>query len=105
METPRATHKLNEARFFLRHLQEEEQKAVRNWPEAFSYYLSAFLSAAVSVIYVLEHEVEDVFNPTTSFESALGLSPLVVREIRPMMTLLNLGDQRQHVSHRLLAYG
>jgi hypothetical protein len=42
-------------------------------------------------------------NPTTSFESALGLSPLFVREIRPMMTLLNLGDQLQHISPRILA--
>jgi hypothetical protein len=40
---------------------------------------------------------------TTSFESALGLSPLFVREIRPMITLFNLGDQLQHVSHRILA--
>jgi hypothetical protein len=42
--------------------------------------------------------------PTTSFESALGLSPLFVREIRPMMTRLNLADPLQHVSNRLLAY-
>jgi hypothetical protein len=42
-------------------------------------------------------------NPTTSFESALGLSPLFVREIRPMITLLNLADQLQHVSNRILA--
>jgi hypothetical protein len=47
--------------------------------------------------------VRDTCNPTTSFESALGLSPLFVREIRPMMTLLNLGDQLQHISPRILA--
>jgi IS1 transposase len=43
------------------------------------------------------------YNPTTSFESAFGLSALFVREICPMIQLLNLGDQRQHVSNRILA--
>ena len=45
------------------------------------------------------------YTPTTSFESAFGLSALFVREICPMITLLNLGDQRQHVSNRILASG
>jgi hypothetical protein len=48
-------------------------------------------------------EMFDIDNPTTSFESAFGLSALFVREICPMITLLNLGNQRQHVSNRILA--
>jgi hypothetical protein len=44
------------------------------------------------------HEPQNVIR-TTSFELALGLSPLFVREIRPMITLFNLGDQH----HTILA--
>src|SRR5262249_10612723 len=35
--------------------------------------------------------------PTTSFDSALGRPPLFVRQIRPMMALLDPGDQRDHL--------
>jgi len=61
MKRLRAHDKLDEARFFLQHLREERRKTVRNRPEAFRYYLSAFLSAAVSVIQVLDHEAGDAF--------------------------------------------
>jgi len=48
--------KLREAQFFLGHLVTEGQKAVRNEPQAFGFYLSAFLSAARSVIFALQYE-------------------------------------------------
>jgi hypothetical protein len=51
----------------------------------------------------MEYVGIDVHNSTKSFESALSLSPLFVREVRPMITLLNLGDRLQHVSNRILA--
>jgi hypothetical protein len=49
-EVPLAQKKLREARFFLGHLQSEEQSGLRN-EEHFAHYLSAFLSAARSVVY------------------------------------------------------
>jgi clan AA aspartic protease (TIGR02281 family) len=48
--------KLAEARFFLRHLQDEAGKVVRQEPAAFGHYLSAFVSAARSVPWVLQNE-------------------------------------------------
>jgi hypothetical protein len=48
--------KLAEARFFLRHLQDEAGKVVRQDPAAFGHYLSAFVSAARSVPWVLQNE-------------------------------------------------
>lgn len=56
MNTPRADYKLREAKFFLDHLKTENKKSVRNDPEAFKYYLSAFLNAAYSVKQVLPTE-------------------------------------------------
>lgn len=46
--------KLREARFFSNHLIGESQKVVRNEPEAFLFYLSAFLSAAQSARSILK---------------------------------------------------
>ncbi|GAF68271.1 unnamed protein product, partial [marine sediment metagenome] len=40
--------KLREARFFLQHLNMEGRKVGCNEPEAFEFFLSAFLSAARS---------------------------------------------------------
>lgn len=54
--TPDTQRKLQETAFFLRHMELEEQKAVRNEPEAFGFYLSAFLSAGRSVTFVLQTE-------------------------------------------------
>ncbi|MBI3695603.1 MAG: hypothetical protein HY238_12290 [Acidobacteria bacterium] len=48
--------KLREAEFFLWHLVDDGQKAVRNEPEAFGFYLSAFLSAGRSVTFALQYE-------------------------------------------------
>jgi hypothetical protein len=48
--------KLAEARFFLGHLREESQKTVRQDPDAFAYYFSAFVSAGRSVTFALQAE-------------------------------------------------
>ncbi len=57
MNTVRADNKIGEARFFLERLREANRE-----PQAFRYYLSAFLSAVISVKYVLTHEHERKFN-------------------------------------------
>jgi hypothetical protein len=48
--------KLREAQFFLRRLFHEARQADINEPEAFTFYLSAFLSAARSVTFALQYE-------------------------------------------------
>jgi hypothetical protein len=53
---PETDRKLREAAFFLRLLTIEEGSPVRNDPEAFGFYLSAFLSAGRSVTWVLQSE-------------------------------------------------
>ncbi len=60
--TPRAIYKLEEARFFLGHLREEIGKGASSEPGVFSYYLSAFLSAARSVTWVLQKEAKDPYD-------------------------------------------
>lgn len=57
--TPRASEKLEEAQFFLWHMKEEDQKTDRQWAEAFKYYLSAFLTAAASVVDTAIYQVRD----------------------------------------------
>lgn len=54
--------KLREARFFLDRLIAESKRAVRNEPEALGFYLSAFLSAARSVTFALQHEEKDRYD-------------------------------------------
>jgi len=48
--------KLREARFFLSRLDTESRRTVRNEPEAFDYFMSAFVSAARSVTFALQAE-------------------------------------------------
>jgi hypothetical protein len=48
--------KLDEARFFLGHLRQEAAQVMRLRPEAFGHYLSAFITAARSVPWVLQKE-------------------------------------------------
>ena len=52
--------KLREARFFLSHLETENRRAVRNEPEAFDYFMSAFVSAARSVTFALQAEEKTI---------------------------------------------
>ena len=54
--------KLHEAKFFLRLLNQASQEVVRNEPEAFEFYLSAFLSAARSVTFALQYEEKDKYD-------------------------------------------
>jgi hypothetical protein len=54
MKTTRARHKLGEAQFFLYHLRKERDRDA----QAFSYFLSAFLNAAYSLVQVLEVETK-----------------------------------------------
>jgi len=62
---PETARKLREARFFLGHMQAEERKPIRQAPEAFPFYLSAFLSAARSITFVLQAELggEERYRP------------------------------------------
>ena len=53
---PETRRKLDEARFFWARLDAEAKKAIRPEPEAFGYFLSAFLSAARSVSFVAQKE-------------------------------------------------
>ena len=53
--------KLREAKFFCRLLGQTSEEVVRNEPEAFEYYLSAFLSAARSVTFALQYEEKDKY--------------------------------------------
>jgi len=57
MNTERADTKIGEARFFLERLREANRD-----PQAFRFYLSAFLTAVISVIYVLTREDKRKFN-------------------------------------------
>jgi hypothetical protein len=64
---PNTQRKLREAKFFYGHLARESQQRVFSQPEAFAYYLSAFVSAARSVGYVLQKEEKkkyDVWFPS-----------------------------------------
>jgi len=54
--------KLREAHFFLQKLLAESKVFVRNEPEAFQFYLSAFLSAARSVTFALQCEEKEKYD-------------------------------------------
>jgi hypothetical protein len=53
--------KLDEARFFLGHMRAEAAKVVKQQPEAFGHYLSAFITAARSVPWVLQCEQQEKY--------------------------------------------
>ena len=57
-----AQKKLREAQFFFRHLAAESRRVVVPEPEAFDFYLSAFLSSARSVEHALHYEKKKEFN-------------------------------------------
>src|SRR5574341_2483848 len=66
MKTPRANYKLGEVRFFFWHLQEENRKVGKQCPEAFGYYLSAFLNATYSVVEILKREADKEYRSRCS---------------------------------------
>jgi hypothetical protein len=53
--------KLDEARFFLGHMRAEAAKVIRQHPEAFGHYFSAFITAARSVPWVLQCEQNEKY--------------------------------------------
>jgi hypothetical protein len=53
---PLTEMKLREAKFFFALLNNTSQQIVRNEPEAFAFYLNAFLSAARAVTFALQYE-------------------------------------------------
>ena len=59
--------KLREARFFVRLLNQVSQEAVRNEPEAFEFYLSAFLLAARSTTFALQYEENAILGDVVEF--------------------------------------
>lgn len=85
--------KLREAQFFLGHLVNEAQKAVRNEPEAFGFYLSAFLSAARSVTFALQYEEKSKYD-----EWFPGWSENLSAEDQNLLKFLN--DQRNYEQKR-----
>lgn len=54
--------KVRETEFFLRLLVHEREKFIKNEPEAFVFYLSAFLSAARSVTFALQSEWKEKYD-------------------------------------------
>jgi hypothetical protein len=58
MHTPRAYHKLREANFFLDHLRSEQRDPKQLTSASFVYYLSAFLSAGRSTLWIVELEAK-----------------------------------------------
>jgi hypothetical protein len=53
---PITAMKLREAKFFFALLHNAEQQIIRNEPEAFAFFLNAFLSAARAVTFALKYE-------------------------------------------------
>ena len=58
---PATQRKLREAQFFLRHLCDENKQVSRKEPDAFQFYLSAFLSAGRSVTFALKWEEKEKY--------------------------------------------
>jgi len=94
---PETDRKLREAAFFLRLLTIEEGSTVLNDHDAFGFYLSAFLSAARSVTWVLQKEAgvgQDIYDPWyTAWEARQ--SP----DHRDLLTFMN--KQRVAEIHKL----
>ncbi len=61
MDIPMTRRKLEEAKFFLGHMERMTRRTHANWDE-FGHYLSAFVGAARSVRWVLQAESKDLYN-------------------------------------------
>ena len=73
LELPATAAKLAEAEFFYRKLAEITQRVFSPEPEAFGYYLSAFVSAARSVTFALQAEHKQKYDAWFSaWEAALS---------------------------------
>lgn len=89
----RTQKKLREARFFFRLLSREVQEAVRTEPEAFEFYLNAFLSSARSVTFALQNEEKDKYD-------AWSQTWLKNRSEDDQRLINFLKDQRNNAEHR-----
>lgn len=85
--------KLGEAEFFYRKLSALQQRIVSNEPEAFGFYLSAFLSAARSVSLVLQTEHKQKYD-----EWFLGWKESLPTDEQALLT--NFNEQRVATVHR-----
>jgi len=85
--------KLREARFFLSHLEAENRRAVRNEPEAFDYFMSAFVSAARSVTFALQAEEKAKYDQW--FPGWLAARPEEDRKLLNLMVSQRNAEQKQ----------
>ena len=85
--------KLREARFFLSHLATENRRAVRNEPEAFDYFMSAFVSAARSVTFALQAEEKAKYEQW--FPGWLAAHPEEDRKLLTLMVSQRNAEQKQ----------
>lgn len=85
--------KLREARFFLNKLESEHKRAVRNEPEAFGFYMSAFLSAARSVTFALQKEEKQKYDQW--FPGWLAARGEDERELLALMTEQRNQEQKE----------
>ncbi len=59
---PTTRRKLRETHFFLQHLRDQFNTVIHNEPEAFRFFLSAFLSAGRSVTFTLQVEEKEKYD-------------------------------------------
>ena len=85
--------KLAEAQFFLRKLTAFREQVISNEPEAFDFYLSAFLSAARSVTFALQTEQKERYDRW--FPSWRDALPPDEKEL-----LVHFNGQRVQAVHR-----
>jgi len=85
--------KLAEAEFFYRKLSSVQQRVFSNEPEAFGFYLSAFLSAARSVSLVLQAEQKQKYD-----EWFTGWKQSLPGDDQALLT--NFNEQRVATIHR-----
>jgi len=85
--------KLAEAEFFYRKLSSVQQRVFSNEPEAFGFYLSAFLSAARSVSLVLQAEQKQKYD-----EWFTGWKQSLPGDDQALLT--NFNEQRVATVHR-----
>jgi hypothetical protein len=88
-----AQKKLREARFFLIHLELENRRTVRNEPEAFDYFISAFVSAARSVTFALQAEEKAKYDQW--FSGRLKSLPEEDQQLFKLMVSQRNAEQKQ----------
>lgn len=92
MKNPMAHRKIGEAQFFLEELHKEAAKDRPKRPEIFGYYLSAFLSAADSVIDVARKEMQIKHKEFKAWKGSLD-------EQEQNLLCFMIGQRNQEVHH------